>query len=220
MLFHPEKCKVMEISKSKRSTVESQMLSMNHNDGPTRHTLEYITSSEKDLGIYLTPNLKFDTQVDHAVAKATQILGQLKRTFNYWTTKTFKTLFTAFIRPHLEYAVPVWSPFRKRDIKALEKVQRRATKLVPSLRNLKYSERLQELKMTTLEDRRNRGDLIQFFKFYYGFNSIEWQNNYLGSISSTPSGAAAGIRRNVHHVIRPPITNCSQRENLFLDQPC
>ena len=78
--------------------------------------------AEKDLGVQLTDNLKFDVQAKYAAAKASRILGQLKRTFKYRTVENFKVIYCAYVRPHLEYAAPVWSPHLKKDIKVLERV--------------------------------------------------------------------------------------------------
>ena len=138
------------------------ILTMKTNDSGHRHILEN-THSERDLGVLITSNLKFGTHAKHAAAKASSVMGQWKRKFRFWTKFTFKTIFSAFVRPHLEYAAPVWSPYSKKDIAILEKVQRSATKLVPGIRNLSYHDRLLELDLTTLEERRIRGDLIQFF---------------------------------------------------------
>ena len=96
MLFHPDKCKVMEISNSKTSRNPRICLTMVKNDSSDRHTLAE-TTMERDLGVLITNNLKFDQQSKHAAAKATQVFGQLKRTFKYWTPTTFKTLFIASI---------------------------------------------------------------------------------------------------------------------------
>ena len=75
----------------------------------------------------------------------------------------FTILYKSLVRPILEYASPVWSPYLKKDIMRLEKVQRRATKLIPSLHNLSYSERLVKLGLPTLTYRRDRQDLVQVF---------------------------------------------------------
>ena len=68
-----------------------------------------------------------------------------------------KKLIMAMIRPRLEYAAVVWSPYKKKDIQKIERIQRAATKLVPSLRDLSYGERLRRLNLPTLEERRERG---------------------------------------------------------------
>ena len=67
-------------------------------------------------------------------------------------------------------------PFLRKDILKLEKVQRRATKFAPGLRNIDYLERLKILNLTTLEERRVRGDLIQQFKILKGFDKVLWKH--------------------------------------------
>ena len=72
------------------------------------------------------------------------------------------------VRPHLEYAAPVWSPHDDYLKEQLENVQRRATKLIPAISHLEYPERLKALKMPTLAYRRVRGDMIQVYKLLNG----------------------------------------------------
>jgi len=76
-----------------------------------------------------------------AAAKAMQVLGVIKRNFVLNDEEDFRLLFNGFVRPHLEYCVSAWSPYPRKDIDCLEKVQRRATKLVKGLKHKPYKER-------------------------------------------------------------------------------
>jgi ribonuclease P/MRP protein subunit RPP40 len=134
------------------------------------NSIPKFVETEKDLGVTLSRNLKFSTHIRIQANKATAILGQLKRTFRFWTIATCRTLYCAFVRPHLEYAAAVWSPHSKKDIKILESVQRRATKLVSRYDNWSYADCLAVFGLTTLQERRVRGDMIQLFKFNRGVN--------------------------------------------------
>ena len=82
-------------------------------------------------------------------------------------------LYKTFIQPHLEYCVQVWSPRLRKYINTLERIQARATKLVPELRHLTYDERLHRLDLTTLGKRRLRGDLIETYEILSGKESID-----------------------------------------------
>ena len=68
----------------------------------------------------------------------------------------------------LEYCGPDWSPHYQRDVDKLERVQRRATKMMEGLGGMSYEDRLTELRLTTLETRRIRADLIEVFKIVHG----------------------------------------------------
>jgi hypothetical protein len=119
---------------------------------------------EKDIGIFIDDELKFDTHINHIVNKANRILAICKRTFASINIDTFRLLYKGLIRPQLEYASSVWSPHLIRQIDILEKVQKRATKLVPGLSNLSYPDRLKTLKLPTLKYRRTRGEMINLYK--------------------------------------------------------
>ena len=82
----------------------------------------------------------------------------------------FRKLFTAFVRPHLEYAVAVWSPHLKKHVDMIENVQMRATKLVDGFGKLTYQERLERLNLPTLAYRRLRGDVIEIYKHFHRYD--------------------------------------------------
>ena len=96
----------------------------------------------------------------------------------------FTSLYNTLIRPLLEYCVQAWSPHLKKDILLLENVQRRATKLVGRLRDMEYEDRLKELKLTSLEDRRIRGGMILTYRLINGMEKVDYrkffslQNNH------------------------------------------
>ena len=76
-------------------------------------------------------------------------------------------LYKALVRSHLEFASSVWCPYKVKYIEKIEGVQRRATKLVPGLKELTYEERLRALKLPTLVYRRHRGDMIEVYKLVH-----------------------------------------------------
>ena len=92
------------------------------------------------------------------------MLGLIKRSFDYLDRNMFIKLYKAFVRPHLEYGNIIWHPIYKRQSIAIEKVQRRATKLLYECGNMSYIERLEYLNIYSLKGRRFRGDLIETYK--------------------------------------------------------
>ena len=82
-------------------------------------------------------------------------------------------MYKAIVRPHLEYCIQPWSPYLRKDIDMVEKIQRRAIKLIPGLRDFRCEERLKECGLTTLETRRLRGDQIEVFKIINGYEKLK-----------------------------------------------
>lgn len=161
--FNVGKCKTMHIG---------------HNNQQADYQLKgntlQKTTQEKDLGIIVSNNLKSSEHVATVAAKANSRLGVIKRNFSVLTKEILVPLYLSLVRPIMDYAAQSWSPYLKKDIQVLEKVQRRATKLVPDLTQLPYEERCKRLGLQTLEDRRNRGDMIETYKLLHGYEDIPY----------------------------------------------
>ena len=161
MLFNADKCRSIHFGHNNSGHLYTM-------DGKA---LEQVTE-EKDLGIMVTDNLKCGRQVAEAAKKANRILGVINRYIVHRDGRIILQLYKSLVRPHLEYAVQAWNPHLQKDILLLEKVQRRATKMISGLQHLPYEQRLRKLNLTTLEDRRLRGDLIETYKLMNGYEDI------------------------------------------------
>ena len=131
------------------------------------------SNSEKDLGIFVQNNLKWDQQVKKVAQKCYQILGQINRSFKYKSPEIMTKLYKTYVLPHLDYGATVWSPSTQRDKDILENVQRRFTRMVNGLKGLEYWERCTVLGLSTLLDRRRKLDLIQCFRVLRGIDDID-----------------------------------------------
>ena len=107
------------------------------------------------------------------VKKANKIIGLIGRSFEHKSEEVILTLYNSLVQPQLEYCVQAWSPYYKKDMNKLEGVQRRVTKMIPSLREKSYEERLKELNLFPLTQHRLRGDLIQVFKIMKNIDNMD-----------------------------------------------
>ena len=144
-----------------------------------------IDTEEKDVGVIFDCTLEFHTHIKKMISKANQRVGLIKRSFSRLNKNSFKILYKSLVRPILEYCSVIWSPIYKREAIEIEKVQRRATKLVPSLRELPYSDRLRSLNLTTLIYRRERTDMLQVFRIYHQIDRIPFDQFF--TINTYPS---------------------------------
>ena len=92
------------------------------------------TTQEKDLGVTCSADMKVSEQCGIAASKGNQVLGLIRRTIMYKEKQLIVPLYIAIVRPHLEYCIQTWRPYRKKDIDKLERIQQRATKIIPELR--------------------------------------------------------------------------------------
>ena len=129
------------------------------------------TTQEKDLGVTFSADMKVSEQCGIAASKGNQILGLIRRTITYKEKQL--PLYKAIVRPHLEYCIQVWRPYRKTSIDKLERIQRRANKIIPELRDLSYESHLLQCGLTTLETRRLRRDQIEVFKIGNSYEDVD-----------------------------------------------
>ena len=131
------------------------------------------TTKEKDLGVTFSAEMKVSEQCGIAASKGNQILGLIMRIITYKDKHLIVPLYKAIVRPRLEYCIQAWRPYRKKDIDKLERIQRRATKMIPELRYLSYESCLLQCGLTTLETRRLRGHQIEVFKIVNGYENVD-----------------------------------------------
>ena len=155
--FNQSKCKILHIGENNPKYVYFM------GNGTSRAEIE-TTSLEKDLGLLVDTELNFESHIDYIIKKASQKKATILRNFTFRSKKVLVPLFKTLVRPILEYVDTVWDPRLRSQIKLLEEVQRKFTRHILEVKKFAYEDRLEKLKLPSLEFRRFRGDLIQMYK--------------------------------------------------------
>ena len=145
--------------------------------------------------------------------KANTVLSQISKVFHYRDRFTFKKLYIQYVRPHLEYAVPVWNPWLQRDIDLIEGVQKKAIRMISGLNSDSYHDRLKELNMETLFDRRIRADMVQVYKILNHKDNVDHKHWFRtigdANIRSTRLADCSS------NLIRVKVSKSDLRSNFF-----
>jgi hypothetical protein len=181
MEFNIKKCKVMHVGFNNPGhtyTMNNQQLE--------------VTEEERDIGVCVTKSLKPSQQCAQAARSAQTVLSQISRAFHYRDRHIFKSLYVQYVRPHLEYAAVSWSPWLETDKAVIEKIQKRAVSMVSGLKGKTYEEKLLELGLTTMEERRHQADMVQTFKIIHGIDNVSpdtWFRRVDSTVRTTRSCA-------------------------------
>lgn len=159
MKLNTSKCKVLSIGRNIKSDFKYGF-NVSQTGFVELDRVENIT----DLGVIIDHDLSFKCHIYDKINTAYKMLGVINRNFKHIDKRTFLLLYKSLVRSHLEYAQAVWSPYKSTLLKDIERVQKRATKMVAGCRKLNYKQRLQYIKLPTLKFRRVRGDMIETYK--------------------------------------------------------
>ena len=203
MLFNASKCHILHLGNGNKK-FEYVM------DGQVLEAVEF----EKDVGVLVHQSLKPSLQCSRAAEKANQVLGQLSRAVTYRDKQTFLKLYRVYVRPHLEYAVASWCPWLQGDKEMLEKVQRRAISMVSNFQARNYEDKLKEAGMISLEQRRERGDLIHMFKIMTGKDDVH-HSTWFQLLADRDGGANTRAASGHLNVLLPGIGNSDVRRYFF-----
>ena len=202
LYFNTLKCKVMYLGKN-NPKAEYHM----KKDGSEYKLTD--CEEEKDLGVIFDKDLNFNKHIQACTSKANQMIGIIRRTFINIDKDIFTKLYKAIVRPHLEYGNLAWHPLFKYQSVEIEKVQRRATKLVRNCKDKSYEERLKYLNIHSLKGRRIRGDLIEAYKIYNNLEGLTWKDLFTANDNNT---------RNKEGKIYMKRYNTNIRKNCFTNR--
>jgi hypothetical protein len=172
MSFNVKKCKVVHFGRTNKKfayTMNGEILAE--------------AEEERDIGVEVHQSLKTAKQCAKAATTARMVLSQITRAFHYRDKFTFVKLYKTYVRPHLEFCTPAWSPWSQTDIKVLEKVQEKFVRMVSGLVGTTYEQKLKELGIEKLEYRRHLSDMVMVHKIMHRDGDLDpdhWFDRFTG----------------------------------------
>ena len=162
MEFNKDKCKIMHIGKNNPNFEY-------HMEGKKLTCVEY----EKDIGVILNRKLKPSQHCSEAVRIANFKLYQISKSFHYRDKDVFLNLYKRFVRPNLEFSTVAWCPWTNEDKANIESVQMKAVNMISGLTSNNYEGKLIELKLESLESRREMFDMVQVYKILHNIDKVD-----------------------------------------------
>ncbi len=164
--FHPGKCKVLRCTLKKDNT--ALIYTYNMYNTPLEES-----KCEKDLGVFVTPNLKWNKQHSSLLGKASQKLGLLRRSCSFSKNLAHrKVLYLSIVRSQFEHCSQIWRPVNTTQSDKFEAVQKRGIKWIfcedfnPYSKS-EYYEKLKMLNILPLSLKFDYNDLSMFYKILY-----------------------------------------------------
>jgi len=145
----------------------------------------------------ITDSLKSSGNCHAAYKKANRVLGIIRTTISYKSADILLPLYKTIVRPLVEYCTPAWSPHYIKDKTPLEKVQHRFARMITGLKRLNYNTRLYDLNLDSIEEHRNRADLIELFKIFRGLFGVKVEKLFERARDSRTRGHSLKLRK--HH---------------------
>ena len=171
----------------------------------------------RDLGLTLSSNLKWAPYISKITSKANILSYNIIRSFNSTNLLLYSNLFKTYIRPLVEYNTIIWNPYLTTDIKRIESVQRRFTKMACQKTNTKfnsYQDRLNQMKLDTLEIRRTRFDLLYMYKIFNNIVDIDFNTFFHNNIAIQ----RYNLRGHNLKLQQPKFSGSTIRNNFFCER--